>query len=239
MDVDEAAECAQTGFGRPDLARPERSTARPSRESTGPARGGQGFYKGALPWSSVVADVGLPPEWLATIVATSTVRTAVVSQKRESKRLKRKRRNVVSRIVSRHAAKFEPLSTAGASRAIWSYNQRCNNIKSSHEAQPLVVHRSHFQQRLPWPQFGGIVWRAVLLQPLLCQLLRLPHLYRTTWALKPHLSLVYRTMVVAMVEIGTLWCRRGTAVHQCAHLSEIHSHWPQNSSVREPDGPYE
>ena len=81
VDVDEAAEWAQTGFGRPDLARPDRSTARPSRKSTGPARGGQGFYKGALPWSSVVADVGLPPEWLATIVATSTVRTAVVSQK--------------------------------------------------------------------------------------------------------------------------------------------------------------
>ena len=33
---------------------------------------------------------GLSPERSATIVATSTVRTAVVSQRRESKRLKRK-----------------------------------------------------------------------------------------------------------------------------------------------------
>ena len=38
----------------------------------------------------VVADVGQPPDLLATIVATSTVHTAVISQKRENKRLKRK-----------------------------------------------------------------------------------------------------------------------------------------------------
>ena len=40
----------------------------------------------------VIADVGPPPPtvWLATTVATSTVRTAVMSQKRESKRLKRR-----------------------------------------------------------------------------------------------------------------------------------------------------
>ena len=38
----------------------------------------------------VVADVGQSPDLLATIVATSTVHTAVISQKREDKRLKRK-----------------------------------------------------------------------------------------------------------------------------------------------------
>ena len=38
----------------------------------------------------VIADVGQPPDLLATIVATSTVHTAVISQKRENKRLKRK-----------------------------------------------------------------------------------------------------------------------------------------------------
>ena len=38
----------------------------------------------------VYADVGTLPEWSATIVATGTVRTPVISQKRESKILKRK-----------------------------------------------------------------------------------------------------------------------------------------------------
>ena len=41
----------------------------------------------------VTADVGLSPERSATIVATSTVRTAVLGQKCESKRLKRRRGN--------------------------------------------------------------------------------------------------------------------------------------------------
>ena len=35
----------------------------------------------------VVADVGQPPDLLTTMVATSTVQTAVISQKRENKRL--------------------------------------------------------------------------------------------------------------------------------------------------------
>ena len=38
----------------------------------------------------VVADVEQSPDLLATIVATSTFHSAVISQKRENKRLKRK-----------------------------------------------------------------------------------------------------------------------------------------------------
>ena len=38
----------------------------------------------------VVADVGQAPDLLVAIVATSTVHTAVISQKRENKRLRRK-----------------------------------------------------------------------------------------------------------------------------------------------------
>ena len=37
-----------------------------------------------------IADVGQPPDLLATIVVTSTVHTAVISQKRENKILRRK-----------------------------------------------------------------------------------------------------------------------------------------------------
>ena len=38
----------------------------------------------------VIADGGQPPEFLATIVATSTVHAAIISQKRENKALRQK-----------------------------------------------------------------------------------------------------------------------------------------------------